>query len=132
MYDHNIFLPYLVYSNFKIYSLFIIMVYHLEKKSYAKKKCLRIILLTRILYLELFCRSGYKKDAFLDFGWNYYFYRYLMRQKKVHKFLSSNKLSERFVLRSLVHILLSYSVTVWTHITANLYCISLSKREKCA
>ena len=55
-----------------------------------------------------------------------------MRQKKAHKFLSSNKLSERFVLRSLVHILLSYSVTVWTHITANLYCISLSKREKCA
>ena len=37
MYDHNIFLPYLVYSNFKIYGLFIIMAYHLEKKSYAKK-----------------------------------------------------------------------------------------------
>ena len=32
-----IFLPYLVYSNFKIYGLFIIMAYHLEKKSYAKK-----------------------------------------------------------------------------------------------
>ena len=30
--------------------------------------------------------------------------------------------------RSLVHILLSYSVTVWTHITANLD--GLSKREK--
>ena len=43
------------------------MAYHLEKKV-MPKKCLRIILLTRILYLELFCRSGYKKDAFLDYG----------------------------------------------------------------